>query len=297
MDNNNEIEALISLLDDNDPEVFDHVAEKLLSLGPGVIDKLEDAYTSIPNPIMQERIEEIIHKIQFSQVEKDFTNWVEYESSDLLKGIIIITRHQYAELDEDQLLKTISRIQKDIWIGINNYLSPLEQMNVVNQTLFSHYQFLGLQNTDDELRYMYINNVLDAFKGNHFSIGLLYLVLCQQLDLPVYGVRLNTHFILARTKDYITDFEDTENNKKEVLFYINPYNKGLAFSDREINNYLTKLDVEITDKYFLPASNKDILKEYLRYLMRLHDKPKDVMKLNDLRKLEDIIGDEGGGDW
>ena len=125
MSNTNEIAALISLLDDNDPEVFDHVAEKLLSLGPVVIDKLEDAYTSIPNPVMQERIEEIIHKIQFSEVEKDFEQWVEFESTDLLKGIMIVTRHQYAELDEEQLLKTISRIQKDIWIGINSYLSPL----------------------------------------------------------------------------------------------------------------------------------------------------------------------------
>ena len=295
MSNTNEIAALISLLDDNDPEVFDHVAEKLLSLGPVVIDKLEDAYTSIPNPVMQERIEEIIHKIQFSEVEKDFEQWVQFESTDLLKGIMIVTRHQYAELDEEQLLKTISRIQKDIWIGINSYLSPLEQMNVVNQALFSHYQFTGLQNNDDELRYMYLNNVLDAFKGNHFSIGLLYLVLCQQLDLPVYGVRLNTHFILVRTKDYITDFEDIENNKEEVLFYINPYNKGLAFSDREIKNYLQKLDIEANDKYFLPASNKDIIKEYIQYLMRLHDKPSDQWKVDDLRKLEGLCeeGEEG----
>jgi len=293
LSNSNEIAALISLLDDNDPEVFDHVAEKLLSLGPVVIDKLEDAYTSIPNPVMQERIEEIIHKIQFSEVEKDFEQWVEFESNDLLKGIIIVTRHQYAELDEEQLLKTISRIQKDIWIGINSYLSPLEQMNVVNQAIFSHYQFVGLQNNDDELRYMYLNNVLDAFKGNHFSIGLLYLVLCQQLDLPVYGVRLNTHFILVRTKDYITDFEDVENNKEEILFYLNPYNKGLAFSDREIKNYLQKIDLEITDKYFLPASNKDIIKEYIQYLMRLHDKPSDQWKLDDLRKLEQLC-EEGG---
>lgn len=295
MSNTNEIAALISLLDDNDPEVFDHVAEKLLSLGPVVIDKLEDAYTSIPNPVMQERIEEIIHKIQFSEVEKDFEQWVQFESTDLLKGIMIVTRHQYAELDEEQLLKTISRIQKDIWIGINSYLSPLEQMNVVNQALFSHYQFTGLQNNDDELRYMYLNNVLDAFKGNHFSIGLLYLVLCQQLDLPVYGVRLNTHFILVRTKDYITDFEDIENNKEEVLFYINPYNKGLAFSDREIKNYLQKLDIEASDKYFLPASNKDIIKEYIQYLMRLHDKPSDQWKVDDLRKLEGLCeeGEEG----
>jgi hypothetical protein len=285
----NEIQALISLLDDNDPEVFDHVAEKLLSLGPVVIDKLEDAYTTIPNPVMQERIEELIHKIQFLTVEKDLVHWVEFESNDLLKGIIIVTRHQYPELDEEKLLISISRIQKDIWIGINSYLSPLEQMNVINQTLFSNYQYLRLQNSDDELRFIYINNVLESFKGNHFSLGLLYLILCQQLDLPVYGMALNTHFILARTKDFIVDFSDTENNKKEILFYINPYNKGLTFSEREIALYLKKLEIEPDEKYFLPTSNKGIVKEYIQYLIRLYSKPSDDWKVEDLRRLESLI--------
>ena len=287
-----QIIALISLLDDSDPEVVDHVTNKLLSYGPMVIDQLEDAYTTIPNPVMQERIEELIHKIQFVNLERDLRDWVEMESTDLLKGIIIINRHQYPDLDEEQFLKTIGRIQKDIWIGINNYLSPLEQMNVVNQTLFSHYQFLGLQNNDDELRYMYLNNVVESFKGNHFSIGLLYLVLCQQLDLPVYGVRLNTHFILARTKDFIVDFTETEENKKNILFYINPYNKGLAFSEREIQSYLQKLNVEALDKYFAPASNREVLIEYVQYLMKLYDKPEDDYKVEDLRRLEEILTEE-----
>ena len=57
MSNESEIAALIALLDDSDQEVFDHVAARLIALGPMVIDKLEDAYTSIPNPVMQERIE------------------------------------------------------------------------------------------------------------------------------------------------------------------------------------------------------------------------------------------------
>ncbi|MFI5172418.1 MAG: transglutaminase-like domain-containing protein, partial [Chitinophagales bacterium] len=256
------------------------------------IDKLEDAYTTIPNPVMQERIEELIHKIQFITVEKDFTHWLEFESSDLLKGIIIVTRHQYPDLDEEKMMITITRIQKDIWIGINSYLSPLEQMNVVNQTLFSNYQFLRLQNTDDELRYVYLNNMLESFKGNHFSLGLLYLALCQQLDLPVYGVALSTHFILARTKDFIIDFDDHETNKKEVLFYINPYNKGLAFSEREINIYLKKLDIEPSEKYFLPASNKAVIKEYIRYLIRLYTKPTDNWKVEDLRRLDSLINDD-----
>ncbi len=292
MIHDNEIHALISLLDDNDPEVFDHVAEKLLSLGPLVIDKLEDAYTTIPNALMQERIEDLIHKIQFAIVEKDLAKWVEFESADLLKGIIIVTRHQYPELDEEKLLVNISRIQKDIWIGINSYLSPLEQQNVVNQTLFSNYQFLRLQSSDDEMRYVYLNNVLESFKGNHFSLGLLYLILCQQLDLPVYGVALGTHFILARTKDYIIDFDDPEKNKQEVLFYINPYNKGLAFSEREIGIYLKKLEIDPNEKYYLPASNKFIVKEYIQYLIKMYTKPADDWKVEDLKRLDSIIGDE-----
>ncbi len=286
-----QIQALISLLDDDDPEVVDHVTEKLLSYGPMVIDQLEDAYTSVPDAVTQERIEEIIHKIQFISVERDLKDWMEHESADLLKGLLIITRHQYPDLDEEKIVKSVSRIQKDIWIGINNYLSPLEQMNVVNQTIFSQYQFLGLQNNDDEIRYCYINNMLDAFKGNHFSIGLLYLALCQQLDLPVYGVRLSNHFILARTKDYITDFTDSEFNKEEILFYINPYNKGLVFSDREITSYIKKLNIEPAEQFFLPASNPDVLKEYIQYLMRLYDKPADAWKVEDLRRLEEILGE------
>ncbi len=289
MSTESEIKALIALLDDSDPEVFDHVAARLLSYGPMVIDQLEDAYTTIPNPLMQERIEDIIHQIQFVGVSADLTKWAAQDNGDLLTGMLIITRHQYPELNEEQIRTTFARIQKDIWIGINTYLSPLEQMNVVNQSLFSQYGFTGLQQGDDESRFAYLNNVLDAFKGNHFALGLLYLALCQQLDMPVYGVCLSTHFILARTKDYITDFTQREENRADILFYINPYNKGLAFGDREIHTYLKRMQIQDEDKYFIPASNKEVLAEYVRHLITFIKKPSDSYKVEDLRDLEDIL--------
>lgn len=284
-----EIQALIALLDDSDPEVFDHVAARLLSYGPMVIDQLEDAYTSIPNPVMQERIEDIIHQIQFSSVLQDLRSWANREHGDLLTGWLIITRHQYPELDEDAIRTNIARIHKDIWIGINTYLSPLEQMNVVNQSVFSQYGFTTLQQQDDEQRFAYINNMLDAFKGNHFAIGLLYLTLCQQLDLPVYGVCLRTHLILARTKDYVTDFSQIRENRQDILFYINPYNKGLAFGEREIQTYVKRMQLNEDEKYFIPASNKVILAEYARHLMSFINKPADQYKKDDLQTLVDIL--------
>lgn len=285
----NEIKALIELLDDNDPEVFDHVTNKLLELGPAVIEKLEDAYTYASGPVMVERIEDIIHKIQFDLVEKDLEYWAAHGSDDLLKGILIVTRHQYPDLDEEDIIKIITRIRKDIWIGLNNYLTPLEQINVFNQVIFSQYQFLGLQNNDDELRYSYFNNLLDSNKGNHFTIGLLYLILCQQLELSVYGVRLHTHFILARTKDFITDFTDNEELRADILFYINPYNKGLVFSDREIDLYIRKLDIEPRPEFYLPSSNKAVVKEYIQYLSKLYSKPEDQYKVDDLGRLDALL--------
>lgn len=287
-----QIQALISLLDDNDREIFDHVSEKLYSMGPAVIDSLEDAYTTIPSPLMQERIEELIHRIQFDSVERDLIYWKENTPDDLLKGICVITRHRYPELQEEHIRKQISEMQKDIWISINTYLSPLEQMHVINQVLFNQYPIRALANDDTELHFAYINNLLELQKGNHFIIGLLYLILCRQLDMPVYGVRLQTHFILTRTKEYIADFEDQEQIKKDILFYINPYNKGLAFSDHEIHTYIKKLNLEADEKYFMPATNKQVLAEYVQYLAALYKKPNDEWKRKDLERLHDILTEE-----
>ncbi|MFN3939014.1 MAG: transglutaminase-like domain-containing protein [Chitinophagales bacterium] len=284
-----EIQALIALLDDSDSEVVDHVAKRLFSYGPQVISKLEDAYASIPDALTQERIESIIHHIQLASVEKDLQSWIAQDSDNLLKGLLIISRHQYPEMDEAAVTGQIHKIQKDIWLGLNHYLSPLEQMNVVNQVLFNQWNMLGINDIAQDLKYSYIHNALSSNKGNHFTLGLLYLILCQKLDMPVYGVCLSSHFILTRTKEYILDFTDTESLRESVLFYINPFNKGLVFGEKEISAYLNKVDIPEEEKFFLPASNIAVLREYVCWLQKLFYKPADKWKADDLEILKKIL--------
>ena len=62
----NEFRALITLLDDNDKEVFSHVSDKLFSLGVEGIPMLESAWESSENQVIQTRLEDLINKIQFS---------------------------------------------------------------------------------------------------------------------------------------------------------------------------------------------------------------------------------------
>jgi hypothetical protein len=67
--NQNEIEALIKLIDDPDEKVFNHVRSRLLELGTEVIPQLENAWESAQIDVsMQQRIEELIHEINFKSV-------------------------------------------------------------------------------------------------------------------------------------------------------------------------------------------------------------------------------------
>ncbi|NCU32870.1 MAG: hypothetical protein EOM23_08070, partial [Candidatus Moranbacteria bacterium] len=86
---NNELSALISLLDEPDDEIFNQVRERLFSYGNSAIPLLEDAWdTSYSNNDVQHRIESIIHDIQFDAVFKDLSKWRNTPEHQLMAGFM-----------------------------------------------------------------------------------------------------------------------------------------------------------------------------------------------------------------
>ena len=85
-----EIKALISLLDDTDKEVYNHIEERLLSLGREAIPVLENAWSNSFDAVLQQRIERIVHKIQVDSLKEDLKLWIYTQSEDLLAGAIYL---------------------------------------------------------------------------------------------------------------------------------------------------------------------------------------------------------------
>ena len=63
-----EIKALVSLLDDDDIFIVNQVEEKIISLGNLVIPFLESEWENNFNPVIQKKIEELIHTLQFDNL-------------------------------------------------------------------------------------------------------------------------------------------------------------------------------------------------------------------------------------
>ena len=110
-----EIKALISLLDDPDEMVFDQIRLKIESMGEEIIPVLEDAWEYQAYGILfQSRVENIIHNIQFDNVKADLGKWAATEEKDLLDGMLALAKYQYPEIDDDEIRALINKIEKDI---------------------------------------------------------------------------------------------------------------------------------------------------------------------------------------
>src|SRR5687767_13437412 len=130
MEKESEINALIQLLDDSDHEVYKHVHDKLISYGPEVVPLLEQAWGAELNPAAHERLEEIIHEIQFGSLTDQWQDWLAKESPDLLTGVFLVAKYHYPDIIFDDTLKRIAKLRQAIWLELNYHQTPLEQIQV-----------------------------------------------------------------------------------------------------------------------------------------------------------------------
>ena len=288
-----EFKALITLLDDNDNEVYSHVSDKLFSLGVEGIPLLESAWETSENQVIQTRLEDLINKIQFSNVKDRLIKWIDKGGEDLLEGALLVSKFQYPDLDEFKVTQKVESISKNVWIELNPALSPLEEAHVINHVFFQLHGFFGHQTAQLDADLGYLNNLLDSKKGNSLSLSILYLILAQKNDLPIYGVNLPYHFIMAYSRKHLTDEELAANDQeKSVMFYINPLNKGIAFSRSEITHYLEQMKVKTHSKFFSPCNNLEIIKTLIYNQLSCYDQNGNADKAHQLKELFDLFVSE-----
>ncbi len=278
-----EVKSLIRLLDDPDKEIYEHVHEKLLSLGTEAIDYLESAWEEAFDAIQQDRLANLVHEIQFGMVKNDLKLWHQSGSFDLLRGILIVNRYQYPDLDEQKVINQVESIKRDIWLQMMNDASPSEQVKLINHVFYNIHGFSGNTTNHQDPQNSYISQVLDTRRGNQISLAIIYSIIAQKLDIPVYGVNLPQHFILAYVDETMqSEFEGG------ILFYINAFNKGFIFGRRDVDMFLKQLNLKFDKQFYEPCSNTDIIKRVIRNLIASYEhlgSPEKVAELNELLEI------------
>jgi len=286
-----EIHALITLIEDPDESIYHQIRDRIVQLGDGIVPDLERAWGDEEHgDLFRGRIEDLLHIIHLDTVRRRLLAWRDAGCEDLLEGALIISRYRYPELDEQKVKARLASIRQDIWLELNDHLTAFEKVRVFNHIFFQVHGFKGNKRNYHAPQNSYINEVIDTRQGNPLSLSIIYQVLAEDLGMPVQGVNLPNHFILAYLDaDGLGGKEDVSDGGASVLFYINPFSQGDILGRSEIVEFLDKLSIEPRPSFFEPCSNRDMIRRQLNNLANSYAKQGDSERAQDLTTLRDLL--------
>ena len=288
MQETKEINALFTLIDDPDEEVYSTISEKIVAYGKGIIPNLEHLWETTLSEDVQQRIEMIIHRLHYTDLCEDIERWRDAPYHDLLQGALLVSRFQYPDLQPLPTHQEIEKIRRNVWLELNNFLTALEQANVLSSILYNYYNLKGVevnyQHPDD----FFIHKVLESKKGNAITNGIIYQILCTLLDIHAHIIQIPRQCIIAF---YHSDYDPVlfEGNPKEKIHFFIDGATGQAFSHADIDNYFKRLSITPSSNYFKPQPAIKTIEVLLEELSKCFDNIEYQYKKNELLYLIDIL--------
>src|SRR6516225_866977 len=290
MQENKEIKALFHLIDDPDEEVFSSITDRIVSYGRGIIPNLENLWENTISEDIQERIEILIHKLHYQDLTEDFQRWKSSSYRDLLTASLLVAKFQYPDLATTSVLQEVEKLRRNIWLELNSYLTPLEQINVLTSIIYSYYNLKGTEVGYQHPEEFLINKVIETKRGNTIANGILYLMLGELLDIPVRAINIPRQFVLAYIKPTYDENPERLSPQQRIEFFIDPMS-GQVFSHKDVDSYFKRVSVPPVASYFKPLSHNRIIQTALEEFSKCFEDERNAYKQKELLELARLLGD------
>ncbi len=288
MQETKELNALFTLIDDPDEVVYTTVTERLVGYGKPVIPNLEHLWETTPNETIQERIEMIIHRLHFTDLQNDLTEWVNSPCPDLLFGALLVAKFQYPDLQIAPVLQDVEKIRRNVWLELNSFLTPLEQANVLSSIIYNYYHLKGIELKHDNPDDFFLHKVLESKKGNAVANSIIYQIICEKLDVNAAIIHIPKQSIIAFFNSD-TDFEDPNIQYRDQIHFFVDATNGQAYSHNDIETYLKRVGADPDPKYFKPLSHQAIIRNLIKDIAKCFCKDSDAYKKEELMQLVELI--------
>lgn len=284
MEETTEVNALLHLIDDPDEEVYSTVSNRIISMGKQIIPNLEHLWETTPDEPTQERIEMLIHHLHLQDLQHDLREWSIEKEQDLLTGVLLLSRYQYPDLNINAALQELEKIKRNIWLELNNALTPLEQVNVLTNILYNYYKLKGNEVNYSKPDEFLLPKLIDFKKGNAISIGLLVLVLARMLEINLQVLNIPRQFILGYFDDWMMPSNEESYPPEHIQFYVDGAS-GQIYSHKDVETYFKRINVPPAAIYFKPLSNRKLVQTLLQEYAKCFNDEKNKYKKDDLLAL------------
>lgn len=266
-----EINALITLLGDDDLKVKNIAQQKLLELGEPAQQTLRQVAFSDSDGRTRIAAQALLEGFRLERLAQDFNKINRVSDFDLESACFILAKIEYPELDIQQYVNKIDQLALETERRLYGIQGERDKVEVINHFLFDEKGFHGNEKSYYEPENSYINKVLDRQTGIPISLSAIYLFLAGRLNLPVCGVGFPGHFLLKY-----------RSNSRP--FFIDAFNSGQILSQQECEHFLRKRGYAFHPYYLNTSESRDILARMIKNLVLIYLQKNQQNKINTLAK-------------
>jgi regulator of sirC expression with transglutaminase-like and TPR domain len=248
-------QALVSLLADEDPAVYQTVRSRILSCGPSATEWLRPLTTS-NDAALRRRAQQIVLHFDRQAADDHFLAFClrHGEEFDLEQGAWLFAQTKYPLINVEAYRALLDGYANDLRGRLHPGAEPRQTLTAINHYLFEQLGFAGNDANYYDPENSYLNRVIDQRTGNPINLSLLYILVARRLSIPVTGIGLPGHFICRH-----------QSTAEEI--FIDPFNRGKLLTKAHCVQYLTNANCSRRDEYLAPVSSRRFL---LRICNNLH---------------------------
>jgi regulator of sirC expression with transglutaminase-like and TPR domain len=247
--------ALLKLLGDEDPTIYQTVRTKIVSFGPQAASWLRP-HTLSDDPALRRRAKEIVSHFGLQAADNQFLAFCikHGQEFDLEAGAWLLARTRYPNINLEGYQALLDGFARELSQRLEGVSDPKESLALINDYLFLELGFCGNEKNYYDPENSYLNRVLDRRTGNPINLCLFYMLLARRLRLPVAGIGLPGHFICRH-----------QSSAAEI--YVDAFNGGKFMTKADCVQYLVQGNYSLRDDSLAPVSARRML---LRICGNLH---------------------------
>jgi regulator of sirC expression with transglutaminase-like and TPR domain len=247
--------ALVSLLADDDRNIYRTVHDKIISYGPASVPWLREHLLS-DDPVLRRRVREIIYYFARQDADTQLLAFClnQGEDFDLEQSALLLSRTQYPEINLEAYSAWLDQFAGELRDRLDLNGSPVEIIKTINDYLFQELKFTGDEYNFYDPANSYLSSVLDRRIGNPVSLSLVYLLVARRLRLPVAGIGLPGYFLCR-----------FQSSRAEI--YVDPFRGGRLMTKGDCIKHMVQLRQRFDESCLSPVSSRRIL---LRICANLH---------------------------
>jgi regulator of sirC expression with transglutaminase-like and TPR domain len=276
-----EIQALITLLGDDDTHVRDVARDRLLQIGEAAADFLRAAGSAdlegkirieARHVLAQIRQHDLAHSFYLLSLRDD-------EQIDLEQAAFLLARIAYPDLDAAPYQRELDRLAQRLGQrleGLHPFRDKHRILREMNHFLFDDEGFSGNAEDYYDPDNSYLNCVLERRTGIPITLSIIYLLLARRLRLPIRGINLPIHFIC-------------QYDSPPESFYFDPFRKGRTLTAADCTKLLNRAQMPFQENFLAPASPRDIITRMIRNLVLVYHHRNDRAKAEALERMLKIL--------